>query len=101
MKDQREMAIDVNALSDKVDAISKQVAVLNQTVIKLAEVQVQLAEVIKHNDRQNETIKEIEQRLRIAEQSIATNHNTINLSERWAWAGITIVIAILAIWAGI
>ena len=93
------MAIDVNALSDKVDAISKQVAVLNQTVIKLAEVQVQLAEVIKHNNRQNETIKEIEQRLRIAEQSIATNNNRLNLSERWAWAAITVVIAIVGIWA--
>ena len=92
------MAIDVNALSDKVDAISKQVAVLNQTVIKLAEVQVQLAEVIKQNDRQNETLKEFEQRLRMAEQSIATNHNTINMGERYAWAGITIVIAIIGAW---
>ena len=95
------MAIDVNALSDKVDAIQKQVAILGETVVKIAEVQVQLAQVIKQNDKQDAVIKEFEQRLRSAEQSIATNHNTINMGERWAWAAITIVIAILAIWAGI
>lgn len=95
------MAIDLNALSEKVDALTQQVTSLSDTVVKLAEVQVQLANVIKQNDKQDAAMKAFDDRLRIVEQSVATNQNTINVSERWAWAGITSCIAILGVWLGL
>lgn len=95
------MAIDLNELNHKVDSLTQQVASLNDTVVKLAEVQVQIAHVLKQNDKQDAAMNAIEDRLRLVEQSAATNQNTLNIGERWAWAAITIGIAVAGLWLGL